>query len=195
MAESIPNSNLGTSSETSFSSWKTCQLFSGLNDNQLKNLESHLIDRNYDAGDFIIKTGTFGDAIFLIEKGAVEIFKDHVKLGENRSGDYFGAMALMENTLRSADVIATTALSVKVLTINQLKAIESDDIFIKVLTNHMIKQQDLIRSKNEDLINITKAKLAAVETKLEKTKPYPYLIVILFALVILLSFFHLIDHI
>ncbi len=194
MSDSISNSNLGTSSETSFSSWRNCQLFSGLNENQLNNLERHLISRDYSTGDFIIREGTYGDAIFFIEKGTVDILKEDVKLGENHHGDYFGAMALMENTSRSADVIATAPLSVKVLTINQLKAIESDDVFIKVLTNHMIKQQDLIRSKNEDLINITKAKLDAAETKLQKTKPYPYLIIILLILVIILTAFHLIDH-
>lgn len=190
MNDSISNSNL----ETSFSSWKSCQLFSGLRDDQLKNLERHLIERTYSTGDYIIKEGAYGDAIFLLEKGTVDIFKEDVKLGENQAGDYFGAMALMENTLRSADVIATSEISVKVLTINQLKAIESDAIFIKVLTNHMIKQQDLIRKKNKDLINITKAKLEAAETKLEKTKPYPYLIVILLILVIVLSVLYLIDH-
>lgn len=194
MAEPISNSNLGTSSETSFSSWKNCQLFSGLTVQQLENLERHLIAREYSSDEYIIKEGTYGDAIFFIEKGSVDILKETVKLGENHPGDYFGAMALMENTSRSADVIATSPLSVKVLTINQLKAIESDDVFIKVLTNHMIKQQDLIRSKNEDLINITKAKLEAAETKLEKTKPYPYLIIFLLVLVIILSLFHLVEH-
>ena len=138
----------------------------------------------------IEQVGTFGDAIFFIEKGTAAVFKDDVKLAENHAGEYFGAMALMENTTRSADVIATSSLDVKVLTINQLKAIESDDVFVKILTNHLKKQQELIRLKNEKLIEVTKNKLEATEAQLRKTKLY-YNIILLLAVLIFGLFYHL----
>ena len=186
----LENSNNNTNHQKNFSSWKNSQLFSGLSDIQLGHLGHHLMSKTYAKGDFIIKEGSYGDAIFFIEEGTVDILKANVKLAENHVGDYFGAMALMENTSRSADVIATTPLKVKVLTINQLKAIESDDVFIQVLRNHLIKQQEVIREKNENLIKATQDKLRQAELQIQKTKQYPKLIIflsfVIFALVILL---------
>lgn len=187
----MENSNLNSQSNqnTPFSSWENSQLFSGLSKDQLQNLSHHLINKTYSAGDFIIKDGGFGDAIFFIEKGSVDIFKDNVKLAENHAGDYFGAMALMENTSRSADVVAATPLQVKVLTINQLKAIQSDDIFIRVLTNHLIKQQDMIREKNKVLIQTTKDRLEEAELHIQKLRKYPQLIIFLLLIILVLLFF------
>lgn len=176
-----------------FSSWKNSQLFSGLSEDQLDHLENHLISKTYEKDDFIIKEGSYGDAIFFIEKGKVDILKDNVKLAENQAGDYFGAMALMENTSRSADVIATTPLQVKVLTINQLKAIESDDVFIQVLTNHMIKQQEVIREKNREIILSTKNKLQEAELRIQKTRQYPRLIIFLLLIILVLLFFLVLE--
>ncbi|MFK8008972.1 MAG: cyclic nucleotide-binding domain-containing protein [Saprospiraceae bacterium] len=183
------NSNTPSNQNNNFSSWENSQLFTGLSKDQLQNLSYHLINKSYSSGDFIIKEGGFGDAIFFIEKGSVDIFKDNVKLAENHAGDYFGGMALMENTSRSADVIATTPLQVKVLTINQLKAIQSDDIFIRVLTNHLIKQQEVIREKNRSLILATKNKLEEAELHIQKTRQYPRLIIFLLFTILVLVFF------
>lgn len=183
------NSENHPANQKNFSSWKNSQLFSGLSPTQLVHLENHLISKTYSVGDFIIKEGSFGDAIFFIEKGSVDILKDNIKLAENSAGDYFGAMALMENTSRSADVIATTPLQVKVLTINQLKAIESDDVFIQVLTNHMIKQQEVIREKNKNLILATKNKLHEAEMHIQKTRQYPKLIIFLLFIILVLLLF------
>ncbi|MFK7771503.1 MAG: cyclic nucleotide-binding domain-containing protein [Saprospiraceae bacterium] len=183
------NSNIPSNHHDAFSSWEKSQLFAGLSKEQLQNLGNHLINKSYSSGDYIIKEGSFGDAIFFIEKGSVDIFKDNVKLAENHAGDYFGAMALMENTSRSADVIATTPLQVKVLTINQLKAIESDDIFIQVLTNHLIKQQEVIREKNRAIILATKNKLKEAELHIQKTRQYPKLIIFLLFIILVLVMF------
>lgn len=180
------NSNNQSNNNGAFSSWKNSQLFAGISQEQLQYLSHHLINKTYSKGEFIIKEGGFGDAIFFIEKGSVDIFKDQVKLAENHAGDYFGAMALMENTSRSADVIATTPLQVKVLTINQLKAIESDDVFIRVLTNHLIKQQDVIREKNKAIILATKNKLQEAELQIQKTRQYPRLIIFLLLIIVVL---------
>jgi len=189
--DSKTNSNPSlNSTKEKFSSWKNSRLFQDISEEQLNNLKGHLISKTYKEGDFIIKEGTFGDAIFFIEKGSTAILKNNVKLAESHAGEYFGAMALMENTTRSADVVAISPLEVKVLTINQLKAIESDDVFVKILTNHLKKQQELIRLKNEKLIEVTKNKLEATEIQLRKTKLY-YNIILLLAILIFALFYHL----
>lgn len=162
-----------------FSSWKNCVLFNGISEDQLEKLETFLISKTYSKGEYLIKEGTFGDAIFILEKGKVEARKDDIKLGQQVAGDYVGAMALMENTTRSASVIALDQTEVKVLTINQLRALESDDIYQQVLTNHIKAQQKLVRKLTNSTINETKSKLKEAETRVQLANFFYYLILIL----------------
>ncbi|MEM6966059.1 MAG: cyclic nucleotide-binding domain-containing protein [Bacteroidota bacterium] len=145
----------------------------------MKKLETFLIPKTYVEGEYLIREGEFGDAIFIVEKGKVEARKDGIKLGEQAAGDYVGAMALMENTTRSASVLALEETKVKVLTINQLRALESDDIYQQVLTNHIKSQQKLVRKLTNSTINETKSKLKEAETKVQLANFFYYLILIL----------------
>lgn len=179
-------------SKTSYSNsfqnhpWKNSSLFSGISDEELNHLNTHLLNANYNKGDYLIKEGTFGDAIFFIEEGRVEVKKDDFFLGEKSVGDYVGAMALIENTTRSANVIAKEPTKVKVLTINQLKAIENDEIYFKVLTNHLREQHALLKKMNKATIQETKAKLKEAEARVKITRSYFYLTLGLSLLIIIL---------
>ena len=182
---------MSNSTSSNIISWKNSPLFDGISEAQLKHLEGHLMEATYHTGDYLIKEGTFGDAIFFIEIGNVKIQKDEVLLAEKRAGDYVGAMALMENTTRSADVIADEPTSVKVLTINQLKAIEADEIYYKVLNNHLKEQQALLRKMNDATIQKAKAKIKEAELREQVFRRYFY---VTLALLILLSLFLIYTH-
>jgi CRP-like cAMP-binding protein len=75
---------------------------------------------NYAAGDIIFSQGELGTDMFIIQEGEVDIIKNingesHM-LSHLERGDFFGEMALLENTARTADAVAKT--DVKVLVIN-----------------------------------------------------------------------------
>ena len=165
-------------------SWKKSHLFDGVSEEQLMHLESHLIATTFEEGDYLIKDGAFGDAIFFIEKGRVKIQKKEIELAEKEAGDYVGAMALMENTTRSADVIALELTSVKVLTINQLKAIQLDEIYYKVLNNHLKEQQSLLRKMNDATIKEAKAKIQEAELREKNIRLYFYITLTLLILLV-----------
>ncbi|HEY5610522.1 MAG TPA: cyclic nucleotide-binding domain-containing protein [Thermoanaerobaculia bacterium] len=75
---------------------------------------------NFSAGDVIFREGDLGTEMFIIQEGEVEISKKirgetHV-LSRLEKGDFFGEMAVMESSPRSADAIAHS--EVKLLAIN-----------------------------------------------------------------------------
>lgn len=75
---------------------------------------------SYAAGDLIFSQGDLGTEMFIIQEGEVHIIK-HINgeshlLSKLEKGDFFGEMALLENTARTADAVAVS--DVKVLAIN-----------------------------------------------------------------------------
>lgn len=75
----------------------------------------------YRAGDTICRVGDPGHEFFIIEKGEVEILHQCENQTETRvvahlhEGDYFGEIALMDNTVRQATVRARTHVQVLVV--------------------------------------------------------------------------------
>ena len=75
---------------------------------------------SFSAGDLIFSQGDLGTDMFIIQEGEVDIIK-HIGseahlLSHLEKGDFFGEMALMESTPRTADAVAKT--DVKVVAIN-----------------------------------------------------------------------------
>ncbi len=89
-------------------------IFQDLPKKALDRLERIARERNFKAGDTIVKEGDEGVGFFMITKGRVEVSRGGARLNTLSSGDFFGEMALLDNHRRSATVTAaedTTALA------------------------------------------------------------------------------------
>ena len=68
------------------------------------------LGRLYKDGEIIIKQGTIGDSVYVIQKGKVEVISENggneKKLAELGEGEFFGEMALFEKDVRSCTVKA-----------------------------------------------------------------------------------------
>jgi CRP/FNR family transcriptional regulator len=68
------------------------------------------LGRLYKDGDTIIKQGTIGDCVFVIQSGKVEVIKEdsgkEFKIAELGEKEFFGEMALFEKDVRSCTVKA-----------------------------------------------------------------------------------------
>lgn len=80
--------------------------------NELDHLIGELDKRPFKAGEVIIKQGTPGETFYILASGTAGVFKERwfskkrfADLGENQ---FFGEIALLENTGRTASVIADT---------------------------------------------------------------------------------------
>lgn len=82
-------------------------IFSVLSDRQLRGLAKDGLGRSYPVGATVVKQGEKGVAFFLVLDGKVEVRRKGRRLAILGPGDFFGEMALFDNSPRSADVVAT----------------------------------------------------------------------------------------
>ncbi|MGD1969687.1 MAG: cyclic nucleotide-binding domain-containing protein [Desulfobacterales bacterium] len=94
---------------------KSLEIFSAFSEDLLEALSSFVKIETYNEGDLIFKEGDEGTAMYIIEKGQVEIRKKDKTLSFFTKGSIFGEMALFEKAKRSADAIARTDLTLYLL--------------------------------------------------------------------------------
>ena len=86
----------------------------------LQRLRSFSVSRDYAPGTVILEEGDVGRELFVIADGEVEILKETdagttIALARLKAGDFFGEMAFVDESPRSATAVARTRLHVHVL--------------------------------------------------------------------------------
>src|SRR5689334_25434846 len=95
-------------------------LFSALQPSYLRRIANLGIEEDYPLNAIIFKEGAQGDKMYLILSGAVRISRQVPGMGEEalavlRPGNYFGEMALIDDSPRSADAKAHETTEVFVI--------------------------------------------------------------------------------
>lgn len=95
-------------------------LFSSLNNDQLDKVAAIAATREVAAGELVFREGDPGTEMFVILEGRVRISKEVPGIGEEalailEPGSYFGEMALIDDTPRSADARAHSPVTLRVL--------------------------------------------------------------------------------
>jgi CRP/FNR family cyclic AMP-dependent transcriptional regulator len=89
---------------------KTVPFFDRLSNRQLKSVSDIMFERTYEADESVFEEGQPGAALFLILEGkiAIEICRETstTRLAVLESGAFFGEMALLDDTPRSASARA-----------------------------------------------------------------------------------------
>lgn len=148
---------------------RTIPLFESLAEEDLSALASRLREERFEAGTTVFSQGDEGDAMYLIEDGAVDIVagtgKQRVTLASLFKQQYFGELSLLDGAPRSAMAVASRA--------TVLLALERDDFvdFVKrrpeaaLLIMHEIGER--IRATNELMTRtVTRNVLEEEEEKL-----------------------------
>jgi small-conductance mechanosensitive channel/CRP-like cAMP-binding protein len=98
------------------------QLFSDLDDSVLWHLAGGADQQHYDDGEVLVREGDFGDSLFVIVSGQVQITKSGADLGTDAitlasmgAGGFFGEMSLLTGEPRSATVTADGGCEVLVI--------------------------------------------------------------------------------
>ena len=118
------------------------KLFEGLNSTQLAKVAALGEERKVAAGEFVFKEGDTGSEMFIIESGRVRISKNVPGIGEEAlaildPGAYFGEMALIDDSTRSADAIVHAPLLAQVITkeaLDELMFIDKEIAYILLWT-------------------------------------------------------------
>jgi len=85
-------------------------VFQDLKPSALKKIKCILHQREYKTNEIIFSQGDVGLGMYIIERGSVEIVCDperHI-LAELQDGDFFGELALLDDSPRSASAITKT---------------------------------------------------------------------------------------
>ena len=105
-----------------------------LTSQQRADLASEAVLHEYEPGTDIVREGSRGDSFFVIEGGQVVVYKELngevVELARLAPGDFFGEIALLADTLRSASVRADTRICVLEISRPGFKQLLSENLDI-----------------------------------------------------------------
>lgn len=96
--------------ESVYSLLRDIPLFDELSSGELSSIESILHRREYDPGEVLFHQGNPGVGMYIIREGTIEIVYEPTgdTLVELSDGDFFGELALLNETPRSATAVAKT---------------------------------------------------------------------------------------
>jgi CRP/FNR family transcriptional regulator, cyclic AMP receptor protein len=89
---------------------KRVPLFSDLSRRELENVAKTMKKRTFQSGDTIASEGSGGVGFFVIDEGEAVVTVGGEEVGRLGKGDYFGEIALIAETDRTATVKAQTEL-------------------------------------------------------------------------------------
>lgn len=93
------------------SMFKERGLFPGMKEQEIGSLIDHMDRMNFATGDTLVKEGDPGDWFFIVQKGKVKATRKKWLMGSKEvailgSKDFFGELALLSETTRSATLTA-----------------------------------------------------------------------------------------
>jgi CRP-like cAMP-binding protein len=87
---------------------KRVPLFSGLDDRELQEIAAQMRERRFAAGNTVTQEGAGGAGFFVVEEGEAGVTVAGEQRGSIGPGDYFGEIALLTGSDRTATITAKT---------------------------------------------------------------------------------------
>src|SRR5437764_13822843 len=107
--------------DTKVEALRRVPLFAGLSKKELGQLARASEDLEVLPGKVLCEQGRLGREFFVIVEGEADVTRDGRRLSTMKPGDFFGEIALLEHTPRTATVTANTPLRFFVLTSQALR--------------------------------------------------------------------------
>jgi CRP/FNR family transcriptional regulator, cyclic AMP receptor protein len=83
-------------------------LFADLDNNELEQIAKSMRERRFEAGDTVTQEGAGGVGFFVVEEGQADVSVGGESKGSIGPGDYFGEIALINESPRTATLTAST---------------------------------------------------------------------------------------
>jgi CRP/FNR family transcriptional regulator, cyclic AMP receptor protein len=87
---------------------KRVPLFAGLNDKELQQIATSMRERRFKSGDTVTQEGAGGVGFFVVQEGEAEVNVGGEAKGSVGPGQYFGEIALINESPRTATLTART---------------------------------------------------------------------------------------
>jgi CRP-like cAMP-binding protein len=85
---------------------KSTSLFKGISGEELFHVAQVMEEERLDTGSVLFSKGDVGDCLYVIVSGEILIHVDDLEVRRHPKGDYFGEMALLDGSPRSASATA-----------------------------------------------------------------------------------------
>jgi len=136
-------------------------IFEGLGKRELNRIERILHRREYAQDEVIFFQGQPGLGMYIIEEGTVDIVSgpEKCRLAELDSGEFFGELALLDDSPRTATAVARTYCKMLCLFKPDLFDLidRNTRLGVKILTRLAAGIGERLRKTNEDLTELTKS--------------------------------------
>ena len=152
----------GSDDESVYALLRAIPLFDGLSRGELADVESILHRREYAPDEVLFRQDNPGVGMYIIREGTIEIVDEATDetLAELSDGDFFGEMALLNETPRSATAVARTdAVLYGLFRPDLLGLVERDPSLgvqillrmARVLSERLVQTNDTVRELRERL--------------------------------------------
>jgi CRP/FNR family transcriptional regulator, cyclic AMP receptor protein len=113
---------------------KRIPLFSDASDQELKRVATFAESKEVGEGTELVREGGFSTALMAIEEGTAEVTRDGEHLADLGPGDIFGEAGMLDDSMRSATVTATSPVKVISMGHFEVKRLKKDapDIFARI---------------------------------------------------------------
>lgn len=105
-------------------------LFAELEPEELQLLADAMRERTFHAGEDVTVEGTPGDGFFVVDSGEAQVLVEGQPRGTVGAGDYFGEIALLMGSDRTATITASSDLRCYALTPLDFRTIVEGNPFI-----------------------------------------------------------------
>ena len=101
-------------------------MFAKLSRKQRKLLALRADEVDVQPGSLVCRKGDSGDELYVIEEGTAEVVRDEQYLDELGPGDFFGEMGILDDAPRNAHVVASTPMTLMILSGAALKELQRE---------------------------------------------------------------------
>jgi CRP-like cAMP-binding protein len=101
-------------------------MFAQLSRKQRKLLALRADEVDVKPGTLVCRKGDSGNELYVIEEGRAKVVRDEQYLDELGPGDFFGEMGILDDAPRNAHVVATTPMTLMILSGTALKELQRE---------------------------------------------------------------------
>jgi len=130
---------------------KRAPLFEGLSNKELRELARATEDLKIEAGTVLCKEGGLGREFFVIVDGIAEVTKSGRHLATRQAGEFFGEIALITTTKRTATVTATTPIRCFILTRGDFRRVLDESPSVERKVMQALAERLLSYTEDQDL--------------------------------------------
>jgi CRP-like cAMP-binding protein len=129
---------------------KAVPLFSSCSQAEVRSIATLGTPVEVDEGTYLTRQGQPGREFFLVLDGEASCRMGRKEVNHFASGDYFGELALLHGGLRTADVVATTPLTVLVFDTREFRSLlmTTPTISVKMLAHVAERLEEAIGSNS-----------------------------------------------